>query len=322
MTDTELTSLEICGGAGGQALGIERAGFRHVAVVEVDDDACNTLRANGSRRVHPWPVVEMDVRKFSATEYRDQIDLFAGGVPCPPFSVAGQQRGGDDERDLFPEALRLVGECSPRAVMLENVKGLAQRRFDNYRAGVLGRLDEMGYTAWWKLLYARDFRVPQLRPRFILVAVKHEYAGNFTWPQPADEIVTVGAALGDLMAAGGWPGASAWAKQADTVAPTLVGGSKKHGGADLGPSRARAAWRELGVKGTSIAEAPPGPDFPVGDPDTLPRLTVQMGGVIQGFPTDWQWTGSKTAQWRQVGNAFPPPVAQAVAGALARAIGG
>lgn len=317
-----LTSLEICGGAGGQALGIERAGFIHKAVVELDADACNTLRANGTtrHRTHPWPVIEADVREFSATEYRGQIDLFAGGVPCPPFSVAGQQRGGDDERDLFPEALRLIDECSPKAVVLENVKGLAQRRFDDYRAGVLNQLHEMGYTAWWKLLYARDFRVPQLRPRFVLAAVKHEYADGFTWPEPADETVTVGEALGDLMAAGGWPGAAAWAKQADTVAPTLVGGSKKHGGADLGPSRARAAWRELGVKGTSIAEAPPGPDFPVDGPDSLPRLTVQMGGVIQGFPADWQWTGSKTAQWRQVGNAFPPPVAEAVAGALARAL--
>ena len=147
-----LTSVEICGGAGGQALGIERAGFRHLAVVEVDANACNTLRKNGTspERPHPWPVVEMDVREFTAADYRDEVDLFAGGVPCPPFSVAGQQLGGDDERDLFPEALRLIGECNPRAVMLENVKGLAQRRFDDYRAGVLNRLDGMGYTC---LLY-------------------------------------------------------------------------------------------------------------------------------------------------------------------------
>lgn len=166
MTTSDLTSIEICGGAGGQALGIERAGFRHLAVVEVDADACNTLRKNGTSpdRPHPWPVVEMDVRKFSAADYRGQVDLFAGGVPCPPFSVAGRQLGGDDERDLFPEALRLIDECNPRAVMLENVKGLSQRRFDNYRSGVLDRLDEMGYTAWWKLLYARDFRVPNCVP--------------------------------------------------------------------------------------------------------------------------------------------------------------
>lgn len=322
MTTPDLTTIEICGGAGGQALGIERAGFRHLAVVEVDADACNTLRENGTspKRPHPWPVVEMDVCEFSATDYHGEVDLFAGGVPCPPFSEAGRQLGGDDERDLFPEALRLIAECNPRAVMLENVKGLSQRRFDDYRAGVLARLDEMGYTAWWKLIFARDFRVPQLRPRFILAAVKHEYADRFAWPEPADEVVTVGAALGDLMAAGGWPGAAAWAKHANTIAPTLVGGSKKHGGADLGPSRARKAWNSLGVKATSVALAPPGPDFPVGDPANMPRLTVQMGGVIQGFPADWQWTGSKVAQWRQVGNAFPPPVAEAVAGALARAI--
>ncbi len=116
---SELTVVEICAGAGGQSLGLEQAGIYHAATVEIDQDACETLRLN---RQHAWKVVEADVHHFDGRPYRG-IDLLAGGVPCPPFSVAGRQLGADDERDLFPQALRLVRECEPMAVMLENVPG-------------------------------------------------------------------------------------------------------------------------------------------------------------------------------------------------------
>ncbi|WP_235933478.1 DNA cytosine methyltransferase [Corynebacterium qintianiae] len=313
--------MEICAGAGGQALGLERAGFTHDAVVEIDKWAAETLRLNrGSDTSHPWNVLEMDVHNLDGTQWRDQIDLFAGGVPCPPFSIAGKQLGADDERDLFPQALRLIEEINPRAVMLENVKGLAQKRFDNYRNQIIERLTALGYRVFWDLFQAADYAVPQLRPRFILVALKNDLAMHFSWPEPSAHQVHVGPALHHLMAARGWPGADEWARNAAAVAPTLVGGSKKHGGADVGPTRAKEAWKKLGVKGTSIAEEAPGPDFPVDDPDILPRLTVQMGGVIQGFPEDWKWAGGKTAQWRQVGNAFPPPVAEAMGLAVKQAL--
>lgn len=310
----ELTSLEICAGAGGQALGLEWAGYRHEAVVEIDYWPVETLRANrGSEQSgHHWPVIHQDVWEFDGSPYRGKVDLFAGGVPCPPFSIAGKQLGADDERDLFPRALQLVEEIQPRAVLLENVKGLGQRRFDAYRQGIIDRLDSLGYVSFWQLIQAADYGVPQLRPRFILVALRKEYAPFFAWPKPVDDWVTVGEALESMMGAAGWPGAAQWAARAATVAPTLVGGSKKHGGPDVGPTRAREAWKKLGVKGSSIAEVPPSPEFPVNDEENLPRLTVPMGGIIQGFPSDWIWCGGKTAQWRQVGNAFPPPVARAV----------
>ncbi|WP_169872692.1 DNA cytosine methyltransferase [Corynebacterium cystitidis] len=318
-----LTSIEICAGAGGQALGLERAGFDHAAVVEIEPWACETLRLNrgiDSGSEVQWPVYEMDVHDFDGTPWSGKIDLLAGGIPCPPFSIAGKQLGADDERDLFPEALRLVEEIDPPSVLLENVKGLGQKRFDSYRAQIIQRLNNLGYSVFWDLFQAADFGVPQLRPRFILVALKTEYEEYFAWPKQQVEQVPVGQALHHLMAENGWPGADQWAKQADTVAPTLVGGSKKHGGPDVGPTRAREAWRKLGVRGSSIAEEAPGPDFPVNDPGNLPRLTVAMGGVVQGFPEDWIWAGGKTAQWRQVGNAFPPQVAEAIGRAIASAL--
>jgi DNA (cytosine-5)-methyltransferase 1 len=121
------------------------------------------------------------------------------------------------------------------------------------------------------------------------------------------------------MGARGWPGAAAWAGRAAGIAPTIVGGSKKHGGPDLGPTRARAAWRELGVDGLGIADEAPGPDFPL---TAMPKLTTRMVARLQGFPDTWQFSGRKTAAYRQVGNAFPPPVAAAVGRAIAAALGG
>jgi DNA (cytosine-5)-methyltransferase 1 len=308
----ELTCLEICAGAGGQSLGLEQAGFRHVAAVEIDRDACETMRLNRPE----WHPIEMDLHDFDGRPYRG-VDLLSGGVPCPPFSIAGKQLGADDERDLFPQALRLVEECEPDAVMLENVRGLATGRFVSYREQVVSRLERMGYQVEWQVLNASEFGVPQLRPRFILVAMIPAVARHFRWPCALSTPPTVGEALHDLMAADGWSGAELWARKADGIGPTLVGGSRKHGGPDLGPTRARAAWLKLGVDGKGLVDAPPRRDDPI---ECIPRLTVPMAAAIQGFPPDWRFSGRKTAAYRQVGNAFPPPVAHAVGASIREAI--
>lgn len=308
----KLVAVEICAGGGGQALGLELAGFDHAAVVEIDQAACATLRTNRP----DWNIIAADLRHFDGRPYRG-IDLLAGGVPCPPFSIAGKQLGASDERDLFPEALRLVAETQPRAVMLENVRGLADPKFADYRLAIVAQLAQLGYLAEWRLLHASDFGVPQLRPRFVLVALRPQYVERFEWPAKTGNPPTVGSVLFDLMASRSWEGAAKWSQAASTIAPTVVGGSKKHGGPDLGPTRARRKWRELGVDGLGIAAEAPGPDFPK---DGTPKLTVQMVARIQGFPDSWRFEGKKTAAYRQVGNAFPPPVATAVGRAIAQAL--
>lgn len=305
------SSLEICAGAGGQALGLEQAGFNHIGLVEIELPACATLRINRPT----WNVIEGDLCQFDGRPFKG-IDLLAGGVPCPPFSKAGKQLGADDERNLFPEAIRLVDECRPQAVMFENVRGLLDTVFDEYRSQIINDLKKLGYVAEWRLLNASDFGTPQLRPRVVFVALKKNAADFFKWPSAhLSPPPTVGDALHDLMAADGWLGADAWRERACDIAPTLVGGSKKHGGPDLGPTRSKKAWASLGVDGMGIADAVPSKDF-VG----MPRLTVRMAARIQGFPDDWQFSGKKTAAYRQIGNAFPPPVACAVGSQIQAAL--
>ena len=301
---SQFNSLEMCAGAGGQALGLEMAGFDHAALVELEPAACATLRLNRPA----WNVIEDDLRRFDGRPYQG-IDLVAGGVPCPPFSKAGKQLGAKDERDLFPEAIRLVDECRPQAVMLENVRGLLDAVFDDYRNKVEKQIKKLGYVPGWRLFNASDYGVSQLRPRVVFVGIRKDLAGGFSWPEPLQsEPPTVGELLHDLMKANGWRGANRWRDQASTIAPTLVGGSKKHGGPDLGPTRAKRAWAALGVDGMGLWDDAPPRDF-VG----MPRLTTRMTARIQGFPDDWQFSGRKTAAYRQIGNAFPPPVAAAVA---------
>lgn len=299
-----LNSIEICAGFGGQALGLEMAGFHHVALIEYEKDYCDILAKNRPC----WNVLCEDVKNFSGLSFRGKIDLFAGGVPCPPFSIAGKQLGSADERDLFPEAIRLIGEIMPRAVMLENVRGFLSPSFDEYRHFILSQIENLGYNVQIKLLNACDFGVPQLRPRVVIVGIRKDIKKDFTYPSGnKSQTKTVSDTLADLMGANGWLGLETWKNQATDIAPTIVGGSKKHGGPDLGPARARKAWAELGINGAGIADYPPEKDF-VG----MPKLTPRMVARIQGFPDDWKIAEKKTKACRMIGNAFPPPVAKAV----------
>jgi DNA (cytosine-5)-methyltransferase 1 len=169
----QLTAVELCAGAGGQALGLEQAGSHHEALVEIDPDCCNTLRNNRKN----WNVLEQDLREFDGRPYKG-VDLLAGGLPCPPFSKAGKQLGDADERNLFPEGIRLVKEIRPRAVMIENVRGILDAVFEDYRRYISGEIASLGYRTDWRLLNASDYGVPQLRPRVVFLALRG-YSGWF-----------------------------------------------------------------------------------------------------------------------------------------------
>jgi len=306
-----LTSVEFCAGAGGQALGLEQAGFKHKLLVDNDPHCINTLKENRPK----WNSLLADMADISGQKYRG-VDLFAAGLPCPPFSVAGKQLGEKDERNLFPHALRLIKEMDPKFVLIENVRGFLGPVFEEYRNILKQEFQSLGYQVEWKLLQSSDYGVSQLRPRVAIIAAKADYWPHFSFPLPhKKKPQPVGRLLHDLMKENGWGGADDWAENAPTIAPTIVGGSKKHGGPDLGPTRAKKAWLELGVNGMTIAEEAPDKGF-----NGTPRLTVKMVARIQGFPDTWTFTGRKTNAYRQVGNAFPPPVAYALGNAINMAI--
>jgi site-specific DNA-cytosine methylase len=313
------TSLEVCAGAGGQALGLERAGFDPVLLIDSKADACFTIDRNRP----DWDVICIDVQHFEVGMRPDVVgvDLVSAGLPRVK-SLATIARPEDaTERMVLRAVIGLACEVMPKALLVENVPDLVESPvFEADRAWIEGELDRAGFHTSWKVLNAADFGVPQNRSSGFLVALREPYFRAFTWPVPTSvPPPTVGRVLGASMASRGWPGAQRWTNDADRVAPALVGGSDRRGGADLGPTGSKRAWASLRVDGNSLGDEPPGADFPV---DEHPKLTVEQAAAIQAFPPDWQFAGGKTSRYRQVGHAMPPPLATAVGEALAAALRG
>ncbi|WP_347404505.1 DNA cytosine methyltransferase [Streptomyces sp. MST-110588] len=307
-TSTRLRSLELCAGAGGLALGLENAGFTPSLLVETDGQSLETLKANRPN----WPLLQEDLSTFDPAQHPEafDVDLLSAGTPRVK-SVATINRPEDEaERKLVTAALYLVGAVGPKAVIIENVPGLVDGAdFADVRAEIRAELEHLGYRLFAKVLNAMHYGVPQDRKHGFFVALKEPFAGAFTWPEPLPgPAPTVGDALHASMAEQGWPHAHTWAAHAQRVAPTLVGGSDKRGGADLGPARAKKIWQEMGINGGTVADSLPGPDTPwdpTGDRKNLPALTVPQTALLQGFPSDWVITGLKTRSYRQVGQAVP-----------------
>lgn len=210
-----MRSVELFVGTGGLAMGVSEAGFKHEAVVEWDKWACDTIRENQRRGVEPvveWPLHQMDVRRFDYSGIREDVDLIAGGPPCQPFSIGGKHRGYDDERDMFPEMVRAIRELRPRAVLIENVKGLLRQSFTKYFKYIvlqisypevvskrdeswidhLSRLewrhtysqrDSLCYRVVFRLLNAADYGVPQKRERVFIVGFRHDLALEWSFPR-------------------------------------------------------------------------------------------------------------------------------------------
>ncbi|MFR9724533.1 DNA cytosine methyltransferase [Streptomyces sp. MS19] len=304
-------------------MGLEAAGFHPVALVERNRHACDTLRSNRLG----WRVLEMDALEFVADEHPEtlDVDLLAAGLPRVK-SPAAQRRAEDaEERKLFEATIWLATEVRPRAVLLENVPALVDdASFEELRAFARTELGHLGYVLREKVLNAKDFGLAQDRRMGLFVAIREEFSGGFHWPGPfPSPSPTVGAALWKSMAANGWREATRWAAYADRLAPAIVGGSDRRGGADLGPTGSKKAWARLGINGRSIGDSAPAADFgwdPAGDVARLPKLTVEQVAVLQGFPPHWRLRGGKTARYRQLGHATPPPVAQALGERIAAAL--
>lgn len=210
-----MRSVELFAGAGGLAIGMANAGFRHAAVIEWDHDACETFRENQRHHAHAvegWPLVEGDVRNYDYSSLSKEIVVVSGGPPCQPFSLGGKHRGFRDERDMFPEAVRAVRELRPRAFIFENVKGLLRQTFASYFEYVLLQLSHpsfmrrrveswqdhrarlerhhtakrgrVEYNVVFRLLNAADYGVPQRRERVFMVGFRSDQDAKWSFPEP------------------------------------------------------------------------------------------------------------------------------------------
>ncbi|GAB2574053.1 DNA cytosine methyltransferase [Streptomyces capparidis] len=317
-------SLELCAGAGGLALGLEQAGFDPVLLLDNRFVACETLRLN---RPH-WDVLEVDLLDFDPVDHQQvyDVDLVSAGLPRVKATAAvNRDRGSDRELEILKATVMLMHAVQPRALLIENVPDLVTKdAYAPIREFIAVELEHLGYGCRWFVLNAADYQVPQDRAQGILVAFKEGAVESFEIPPRTMELpITVGEALVESMAARGWAQASEWAAQADRIAPTLVGGSWERGGADLGPTGSKRAWARMGVDGATVADEVPGPDFhwdpSLGRAGMMP-LTVEQAALLQGFPQDWRFAGRKTARYRQVGHASPPPVGHALGMAIRAAL--
>lgn len=328
------TSIELFAGAGGLALGMSKAGFRHVLLSEIDHDACATLLKNRP----DWHVAEGDVHKLDFKKYSGKIDLLTGGFPCQAFSYAGLKGGFADTRGtLFFELARAVNEVKPKVFMCENVKGLASHDHGKTLAVIKNAIKELGYTLVEpRVLKAVKYMVPQKRERIILVAIRNDLADKvqFHWPAPYHRIMTlrdafykgelydtdVPQSIGQVYPAKKQkvlamvPQGGDWRNLPQAVAREYMGGSYLLGGGKTGMAR-RLSLDEPSLTLTcSPAQKQTERCHPL---ETRP-LTVREYARIQTFPDEWQFTGNMASQYKQIGNAVPINFAWAIGRALVR----
>lgn len=318
--------IELCAGGGGLALGLERAGFDHVALIELDKTAVATLKANRPG----WPVIAEDIRKVDFTQYKEQrIDLLTGGLPCTPYSTVGKRRGKDDENDMLTEGVRAVKEVEPKAFVFENVEGLLHSKHSDYVATLLRKFSKLGYVTEIHRINTRDYGLAQDRSRIMIIGFRKDLAGVFRMPPKFPGLATnMGDVLRDLMAENGWTGAEDWARmmrerpEFDRFGNALGIGALSDTIRGYQGSPKQGEARRAGENGVSYA--PPAKRAPTNQEAAkegfLPSLTNRMRARLQGFPDDWEFVGGIGSVANQIGNAVAPAVGTAMGLALMSAL--
>lgn len=332
------TSIELFAGAGGLALGMSKAGFKHVLLNEVNHDACQTLRTNRPY----WNVIEADVHNIDFKDYKGKIDMLTGGFPCQAFSYAGNKGGFEDTRGtLFFELARAVNECRPRVFVCENVKGLASHDGGKTLQTIRNAIAELGYTLIEpRVMQAIKYMVPQKRERLIMVALRNDLAGKavFRWPAPYHRIMTLREAFykgelydSDVPASQGQkypekkrkvmelvPMGGYWRDLPESVQRDYMGGSYHLEGGKTGMARRLS----LDEPSLTLTCAPAQKQTERCHPTETRPLTVREYARIQTFPDDWKFAGKMSSQYRQIGNAVPVNLSFALGRALVRMLNG
>lgn len=328
------TSVELFAGAGGLALGMEKAGFSHILLNEIEPDACATLRNNRP----DWNILEQDVRTVSFEQYRGKVDFLSGGFPCQAFSYAGKQGGFNDTRGtLFFELARAVKEIQPKVFMGENVKGLVAHDGGKTLETIKNVIKELGYTLVEpRVMRAILYQVPQKRERLILVAIRNDIADKvrFNWPDPFHRIMTLRDAfykgelydtdvppsvgqkypekkrkVMELVPMGGY-----WRDLPVEIQKEYMGGSFELEGGKTGMARRLS----LDEPSLTLTCAPAQKQTERCHPTETRPLTVREYARIQTFPDDWKFAGKISSQYKQIGNAVPVNLAYAIGRSLIR----
>lgn len=300
--------VELCAGMGGLSLGVRLAGFEHLACIESDDECVATLAKNGWTEVRHACVQDVDFRDFQ------NVDLLSGGIPCQPFSTMGKQKGKSDERNLWPEVLRAIDECRPRALLFENVANLMSKRHRPYLDEVLATLQVKGYDVGASLVNSADFGVPQSRRRVIISGVQRGLPRPEVQATQTDDPVTVRTALASLplpkgpLPRGGPRGERNW-DAPDHVLSRAHARRYRNREPSLLDKPARTV-----VAGTS--GSPGGMNMLQLDDGSLRFFTMRELARLQGFPDEYRLHPVKMFATKQLGNAMPPPLAHAVALAI------
>ncbi len=304
-------AMEIFAGAGGQALGLEQAGFRDLTIVTQDPAAANTLRLNRPA----WQTIQADPRKLNERDL-PAVDLVVAGTSNKAPKGSAES---DGLLNPFLEVLRIAHAISAAALVVENSGRFTGEAYSPLRRRVMVGLQECGYVVNYRLVNAMDFGLPQQRKRAIMVALRPEVAKAFRWPQPSDgHVPTVKDAIGDLMKADDLPGSERWCRLAEVPSPQINGEERYQDKLALEWPETRSDWLRLGVDGSGIAPEAPTKRSPL---ELLPRLTPRMVARLQGFPDDWRFLDtSATRAFRQIVNADSPPITAALASAVASAL--
>ena len=330
----DFTSVELFAGAGGLALGMHLAGFRHVLLNEMDEMACQTLRRNRPE----WNVLEGDVHQVDFTPLRGHVDFLSGGFPCQAFSYAGKKGGLDDARGtLFFELARAVREIQPKVFMGENVKGLLSHDDGRTLDVIRNAIAELGYTLVEpRVLKAILYQVPQKRERLILVAIRNDISQQiqFRWPDPYKRVMTLRDAFYagelfpvDVPASDGQaypekkrkvmemvPEGGDWRDLPEEVQKEYMGASFYLGGGKTGMARRLS----LDEPSLTLTCAPAQKQTERCHPLETRPLTVREYARIQTFPDEWKFEGNLTAQYKQIGNAVPVNLSYAIGRSLIR----
>lgn len=308
---TDFTAIDLFAGAGGTALGLSNAGFKHVLLNEFDKNAAQTLRQNRP----DWNVVEGDVANIDFKPFVDEVDLLEGGFPCQAFSYAGKKRGFEDTRGtLFYEFARAVQETRPKIAIGENVRGLLGHDEGRTLSTMVAVLQGLGYDVNYRVLRGQYFDVPQKRERLIIIAVRSDLKLPILFPKERDYIVSLWDAIGDRPAGPGQeyspykrsvmeqvPPGGYWRDLPDHLQRDYLKGSYHLGGGKTGMAR-RLSWDEPSL---TLTCNPAQKQTERCHPEETRPLNVREYARIQTFPDNWEFAGSVSAQYKQIGNAVP-----------------